>query len=239
MSRKLATVVLFALLLLPLAVATGITAPADKPVELTADTIEYDSKAGVMTAEGSVRLVRDKAVLTGANAQYNTKSKEAFITGNVKMVREDTTLTAAEVRSYNDNYLVATGNAVLTKGENTLTGPKIEHWVDREYTLVPSSARMTMPDGWMTADKVEAFHKEDRAIAAGSVHIVSEKRDLDAVSDQAVYTGSKTEQGKVVMSGNARAIQEGNVLTGKTLTIYLDDKAMDAQGKPKLVVKPQ
>jgi len=41
------------------------------------------------------------------------------------------------------------------------------------------------------------------------------------------------------MSGNARAVQEGNTLTGKTLTIYLDDKAMDAQGRSKLVVKPQ
>jgi lipopolysaccharide export system protein LptA len=231
--------VLFALLLLPLAAATGISAPADKPVELTADTIEYDSKAGVMTAEGSVKLTRDKAVLTGNNAQYNTKSKEALVTGNVKVVREDTTLTAAEVRSYNDNYLVATGSAILTKGENTLAGPKIEHWVDRQYSLVPYSARLTMPDGWMTADKVEAFHNEDRAVATGSVHIVSDKRSLDAVSDQAVYTGSKTEQGKVVLSGNARAIQDGNVLTGKTLTIYLDDKAMDAQGRPKLVVKPQ
>lgn len=239
MSRKFATVAFIALLLLSIAAATGISAPADKPVELTADTIEYDSKAGIMTAEGSVKLVRDKAVLTGASAQYNTKSKEAVVIGGVKVVREDTTLTAAEVRSFNDNYLVATGNAVLTKGDNTLAGPKIEHWVDRQYTLVPGSARLTMPDGWMTADKVEAFHNEDKAVAVGDVHIVSDKRSLDATSDQAVYTGAKNSQGKVVLSGNARAVQDGNTLTGKTLTIYLDDKAMDAQGRSKLIVKPQ
>lgn len=237
MSRRYA---IFAVaILLSLAAATGITAPTDKPVELTADTIEYDAKSGVMNAQGGVKLTRDKAVLTGASAQYNTKSKEAYVTGGVKMVREDTTLTAAEVRSYNDNYLVATGNALLTKGENTLAGPRIEHWVDRQYSLVPNSARLTMPDGWMTANRLEAFHGEDRAVANGSVHIVSDKRSLDATSDQAVYHGSKTGQGKVVMSGNARAVQDGNVLTGKTLTIYLDDKAMDAQGRPTLVVKPQ
>jgi lipopolysaccharide export system protein LptA len=239
MNRKIASIALIALSMALIAAATAVSAPADKPVELTADTIEYDAKSGVMTAEGAVKLVRDKAVLTGASAQYNTKSKEAYVTGGVKVVREDTTLTAAEVRSFNDNYLVATGSAVLTKGENTLSGPKIEHWVDRQYTLVPSAARLTMPDGWLTANKVEAFHQEDRAIATGDVHIVSDKRSLDATSDQAVYTGSKNSQGKVVMSGNARAVQDGNILTGKTLTIYLDDKAMDAQGRPKLVVKPQ
>jgi Organic solvent tolerance protein OstA len=238
MSRKIAAIALLVLLLSAAAVP-GISAPADNPVELTADTIEYDSKAGVMTAEGAVKIVRDHAVLTGTSAQYNTKSKEAYVAGGVKVVRDDTTLTADQVRSYNDNYLVATGDAVLTKGENTLTGPQIEHWVDRQYSLVPGSARLTMPDGWMTADKMEAFHNEDRAVADGDVHIVSDKRSLDATSDQAVYYGSKSDQGKVVLSGNARAIQEGNVLTGKTLTIYLDDKAMDAQGRSKLVIKPQ
>lgn len=237
MKRKFAMIALAAVF--TLVAATAISAPTDKPVELTADTIEYDAKSGVMNAQGSVTLVRDKAVLTGASAQYNTKSKEALVTGGVKVVREDTTLTAAEVRSFNDNYLVATGNALLTKGENTLAGPKIEHWVDRQYSLVPTSARLTMPDGWMTSNRLEAFHSEDRAVANGAVHIVSDKRSLDATSDQAVYYGSKSGQGKVVMSGNAKAVQEGNVLTGKTLTIYLDDKAMDAQGRPTLVVKPQ
>ncbi|MDR7866233.1 MAG: LptA/OstA family protein [Sporomusaceae bacterium] len=239
MKRKFAAAALTALIMVLIAATTAVSAPADKPVELIADTIEYDAKSGVMNAQGAVKLTRDKAVLTGANAQYNTKSKEAYVFGNVKVVREDTTLTANEVRSFEDNYLVATGNAVLIKGENTLAGPKIEHWVDRQYSLVPTAARLTMPDGWMTANRVEAFHTEDRAVADGDVHIVSDKRSLDATSDKAVYYGSKTEQGKVVMSGNARAVQEGNILTGKTLTIYLDDKAMDSQGRSKLVVKPQ
>ncbi len=239
MSRKI-TIAIMAVLL-SLSLATALSAPPDKPVELTAETIEYDAKSGVMTAEGDVKIVRDKAVMTGAKGQYNSKNKEALITGGVKVVREDTTLTAAEVRSFNDNYLVATGSAILTKGQNTIAGPKIEHWVDKEYSLVPNDARLTMPDGWMTADRMEAFHKEDRAVGDGHAHIVSQPRDLDATSDQAVYYGSKNtgQQGKVILSGNARAVQEGNILTGKTLTIYLDDKAMDAQGRPQLIVKPQ
>lgn len=238
MSRKLKIFVVA--ILLSFGTAVAICAETDKPVELNADTIEYDSVQGIMTAQGSVRLTRDGAVLTGPSAQYNTKTKEALVTGGVKVVKEDTTLTAAEVRSYNDNYLVATGQAVLVKGDNTLAGPKIEHWTDKQYSLVTGGARLTMPDGFMTADKVEAFHNEDRAVGSGNVHIISDTRKLDATSDQAVYYGAKTgQQGKAVLTGNARAVQDGNVLTGNTLTIYLDDKAMDAQGRPKLVVKPQ
>jgi len=239
MSRRLKIFVLAILLSFGTAAAICAETP-NSPVEMNADTIEYDTVQGIMNAQGSVKITRNKAVLTGPNAQYNTKTKESLMTGGVKVVREDTTLTAAEVRSYDDNYLVATGQAVLVKADSTLAGPKIEHWVDKQYSLVTGGARMTMPDGWMTANKVEAFHTEDRAVGTGEVHIVSDTRKLDATSDQAVYYGAKTgQQGKTVLTGNARAVQDGNILTGNTLTIYLDDKAMDAQGRPKLVVKPQ
>ncbi|MBP2654195.1 MAG: OstA family protein [Firmicutes bacterium] len=217
-----------------------IYAATANPVDLSADTIEYDSAQGVLNAQGSVKLTRGGAVLTGSNAQYNTKSKEAVITGGVRVVREDATLIAAEVRSYNDNYLVATGGARINKGENTLTGNKIEYWVNKAYSLVTSEAVLTMPDGVMTADKVEAFHNEDRAVGSGNVHIVSNKRNLDATADEAVYYGAKKAgQDKVVLSGNAHAVQDGNTLTGNTLTVYLDNKTIDAKGRTRLVITPQ
>jgi lipopolysaccharide export system protein LptA len=237
MNRKLTTFALSILLIFGL--ATVIYAAASKPVELSADTIEYDSVQGIMTAQGSVKLIRDKAVLTGISAKYNVKTKEAVITGGVRVVREDSTLTANEVTSYNDNYLVAVGQAVLVKGDSTVAGPKIEHWVDKQYSLVNDGAKLTMTDGVMIADKLEFFHKDSRAVGTGHVHIVSDTRHLDATAEQATYFGAKTDKHSVVLSGNARAVQDGNVLTGKTMTIYLDDKAMDAQGRPQLVVKPQ
>lgn len=237
MNRKLGAAV--AAVLIAIGTISGIYAQGASQVELSADAIEYNSKTGVMVAQGNVRLVRDKAVMTGATAEYNTNSKEAYIYGGVQIVREDSTLTAPEVRSYNNNYLVATGGAVLIKGDSTVAGPKLEHWTDKQYSVVTGGAKLTMPDGWMTADRLEAFHNEDRAAGSGNVHMVSDKRSLDATAKQAVYYGSKSGQGKVVLSGDARAVQEGNVITGNSLTIYLDDKAMDAQGKTRMVITPQ
>ena len=92
----------------------------------------------------------------------------------------------------------------------------------------------------MTADKIEAFIKENSATGTGSVHIVSQVRKLDATANMATYYGEPQGQSKVILSGNARAVQDGNVLVGETLTLRLDDKAMDASGgRNKLVITPQ
>lgn len=222
---------------------TGIyAAQKNAPVELTADTIEYDSTKGLMTAQGGVKMTQDTAVITGAQAEYNTKTKEAYITGGIKAVDGDTTLTAAELRSYNNSHLIASGDALLIKGDSQLTGPQVEYFTDREYALVTGWAKLTTPDGIMTANQVEAYTREDRAVGKGNVHIVSDTHKLDAKADQAVYYGAKAAQNanKVILSGNARAVQDGNTLTGNTLTIYLDGKAMEAGGgRNKLVIKPQ
>lgn len=214
--------------------------PANTPVEIAAETIEYDAASGLMTATGGVRITQGQAVMTGDRAQYNTKSQEGHLTGGVQAVSEDATLTAAEVKTYNRNtQLVAWGEAVLTKGDQRLTGPRIEYVTTTQYALVPANAKIEMPDGTMTANKIEAFIAEKRAVGTGSVHIVSPTRKLDATADIATYYGDPQGQSKVILSGNARAIQDGNILTGETLTLRLDEKAMGAQGRTKLVITPQ
>ncbi len=211
------------------------------PVELLADTIDYDAKKGIIIASGTVRITQGQAVITGAQAEYNTKTQEGRITGGVKAVNQDATLTAAEVQTYKSNtYLVALGDAVLIKGENRLTGPRVEYFADTQYALVPQSGQIEMPDGTMTADKIEAFLPENSATGTGNVHMVSPVRKLDATSNTATYYGEPKGQSKVILNGNARAIQDGNVLTGETLTMRLDEKAMDSQGgRSKLVITPK
>jgi len=214
---------------------------AKTPVELVADTIDYDAKQGVINATGTVRITQSEAVITGAKAQYNTNSQEGRITGGVTAVNQDATITAAEVETYKNNtYLIASGDVVLTKGENRLTGPRVEYSADTQYALIPQNGQIELPDGTMTADKIEAFLLKNSAIGTGSVHLVSPARNLDATADMATYYGEPKGQSKVILNGNARAIQDGNVLTGETLTIRLDEKVMDSQGgRSKLVITPK
>lgn len=230
-----------AALCLTLSLGDPSKAAADKkPVEIEADVIDYNTTTGIMTAQGNVKLTQDGAVMTGSQGEYDTKKQEAYIYGGVTIAREGATLTASEVRSYeNNNHLIAAGNAVLTKDANRATGPKMDYYVDKNYVVLPEAGRVTTADGTMTADYMFAYLNDNRMEGKGNVHLVSEAQSLDATADEAVYYGGQNGQGKAVLSGNARALQNGNLLTGSTLTI-VDGKAMSAEGnRPKLVIIPQ
>ena len=228
-------------LMLPL---NGLQAAPEKdpvPTQLDGDVITYISKTGVMTAQGGVKLTQGTAVLTGDIGEYNTKTKDAVVTGNVKVVKEGSTLTAAEVRAYDEmKRLVATGQALLVhKDGSTAAGPYMEYLPDKKYAKITGGSRLTNKDAVVTSAVSEAFFQEDRATADGNVHIVSEARKLDAVSDHAVYYGINGKNGKADLVGNVRAVQDGNVLTGNHVVIYLDDSAMDTEGRSKLVITPK
>lgn len=199
-------------------------AASNQPMDLTADEIEYDSVSGVATATGSVRMTQEDSIVTGSKAVYNTKNKEAEITGGVEMVKGDMRLNAARVVSKDNQHVLALGGVMVVKGDTTLIGPQAEYFAGREYVLVPSDAKVTMPDGVMTTDRLEYFMKEERAVGTGNVHVISDARKLDARGDLVTYYGAEGQQGKVVLSGNAVAVQDNNTLRGKTLTMYLEEK---------------
>ena len=213
---------------------------ANPQTQLDGDVITYTSKTGVMTARGGVKMTQGNAVLTGDAGEYNTKTKEAVVTGNAKVVKEDSTLTAAEVRSFDEmKRLLATGNALLVHKNGTAAGPRMEYFPERKYANITGGARLTNKDAVLTSTVAEAFFLEDRATADGNVHIVSETRKLDAVSDHAIYYGINGKNGKADLIGNVRAVQDGNVLTGNHVIMYLDDSAVDAEGRSKLVIQPK
>lgn len=234
MKRTITTLFTFLVCLLA---PVAIHAEGTGQFEVAADVIDYDSAGGIVTARGNVSINRGNAVMTGQNALYNTKSQEAELTGGVKVVQEGTDITAAVVHSYNNERISASGDVLLIKGENTLTSEVVDYYPDREYAFVPGNAKLVTADAVLTSSAMEAYLAENRVIATGNVHIVSDKHDIDSTSDEAVYYGEKDGQGRIVLNGNARAVQQGNVLTGAQLTIRLGDKAMEAQGRTKLVIE--
>lgn len=203
-----------------LAMTGSLYAAADKPVDLAADVLEYDAATGIIEATGSVRMLQDNAVVTGAKAQYNSKTEEGYITGGVIMHKDDLRMEAANIKITGNAHVTADGNVMIAKGDRVLTGPQVDYFMDKEYVIINSNAKITMPDGTMTADKMEAYLGENRIIGTGNVHILSEVRKLEATSDTANYYGE--EKGKIILAGNAVAVQDGNTLRGKTLTLYLD-----------------
>jgi lipopolysaccharide export system protein LptA len=220
-----------------LLMAPILSAAPNTPAQLEGDVITYTSKTGIMTVQGGVKMTQGDAILTGDVGEYNTQTKEAVVSGNVKIVKNDSILTAAEVRSFDEmKRLLANGNALLVNRSGTAAGPRLEYFPDRQYANITGGSRLTNKDAVITSNVSEAFFNEDRITADGNVHIVSDTRKLDAVSDQAVYYGKSA---KADLIGNVRAVQDGNVLTGNHVILYLDDSAMDTEGRSTLVIMPQ
>ncbi|MDR1702988.1 MAG: organic solvent tolerance protein OstA [Sporomusaceae bacterium] len=214
---------------------------AAAPVQLEADTITYSNKDGLVEATGNVKITQNDSVITAGWVEYNTNTSEGRMRGGVRAVMADASLTADEVRSVGGNeQIFAVGNVVLIKGENTLTGDEIEYHPAAEYVLVPAPARIETKDAVMTANRLEAFLREERAVGTGNVHIVSAARNLDATANQATYYGLPQEAAKVILTGNVRVVEGVNILTGENLTVALNEKEIEANGgRPRLVFTPQ
>ena len=193
----------------------------DKPIDLTADTVEYNGQSGLVTASGNVTMLQDGAKITGAQAEYNAKTQAGTVTGGVVADKDDMHMTADTVKTAGANHMVATGNVVAVKADKTLTGPMVDYYSDQNYVVVPSNAKVVMSDGTMTADKLEAYLTENHLIGTGNVHILSQTRNMEAFGNQADYYGQ--DQGKVILTGNAIAIQDNNTIKSNRLTLYLAD----------------
>ena len=215
-------------------------APDSPATELNADVITYSAGTGVITATGGLRMTQGATVMTGDAGEYNVNDKSAVVTGNVKMVKETGTLTASKIESFdNMSRFVAIGNALLIHSAGSVAGPRMDYTPASRYASVTGGARLVNRDAVITAGSVEAFFNEDRATATGSVHIVSEARQLDAVSDHAVYTGLNGKNGRAELTGNVRAVQGAAVLTGNHVLLYMEDSSMNTQGRSKLVMEPK
>jgi lipopolysaccharide export system protein LptA len=239
-NKRLIVVSLIALMLFSL--TTGLQAKATEPFRLEADVIDYNSKTGQMVASGAsgVKLIKGTLTLTGLKADYNSKTQAGIVTGSVKGIQDNMTLTADQVESLEGNtHMIATGDVVLVNDSDRLTAPKVDYFSDRQLAVVEQDAKLFTADGTITSDRLETFFQEKRSVAEGNVRINSEQRKLQARSDHAVYYGAKPgEQGKIVLTGNAHAVQDGNTIVGQTLTLYMDDKAVDATGRTKIVIAP-
>ncbi|MFA6850705.1 MAG: LptA/OstA family protein [Selenomonadaceae bacterium] len=206
------------------ALMTGTLYAADgQPTELNGDTVDYNTNSGIIVATGNVVMKQGTSTVTGAQATYNSKTQEGTVTGGVVADKDDMHMTAEIVVTDGKNHMLASGSVIAIKGDKTLTGPRIDYYEDKDYILIEKDGKVTMPDGTFTADRMEGYLKDNRFTGTGHAHLLSPPRELEAGGDQADYYGE--ESGKVVLTGNAWAIQENNTLKSSRLTIYLaDDK---------------
>ena len=201
---------------------------ADEPINMDADTVEYDMETGLVNAKGDVLMVQGALKVSGQEAQYNSKTQEGMVEGNVIAVQSDKNMrvTAQKVTSDVQQHMVATGDVYGTMEDKTFSGPIVEYFQPQDYVLIKQGGTITSKDGVFTADEMEGYLNDEHLIGRGNAHVVSQPNDMEAGGDVLNYYG--LEQGKAVLTGNAWAVQYNNTLKSNQLTILL---AKDGQAK--------
>lgn len=207
-------------------------------LEITADELAYDSQHDMATATGHVVIIRENARMTGAVGEYHFNDRTAVLRGGVTYHRDTVSLQAAEVRALVSGIVEASGGVSIQDGTRNLSGSVVTYEPNTGHGTINGNAQVEMDGIRMTASDIDAYTNEIRLVGTGGVTLYNAENQMDAVSDRAVYTQTPgQEDGYVVMEGNARVTQDGNVLTGPRLDIRVSERSVETKGRSTLVIQ--
>ncbi len=204
-----------------LALPLGQLSAAGEPAELNADSVEYDMTSGQAVAVGDVLLKQGNTKVTGAKATYNSKTQEGTVEGSVIAVRDTLRLTCDRIVTTAQEKIIASGSVRGVDGDKSFAGEQVEYYPQQnKYVKIPGGGTISNADGTFSASYMEGWLDDEHYVGQGSVHVSSPARRMEAGGDHADYRGK--EQGVVVLTGNAWAVQENNMMKSNKLTLYLD-----------------
>ena len=208
---------------------------------ITADTLSYDGTTGQAVAKGDVVITQADKTMTGLEGTYNIKTKEASLTGGVSLIGDDTSMSAQSVHSYNDVQFKAEGNVHLTHMGREINGDTVEYNMSTEYGVVDGNARLYAEGTTLTANHVEGWMNQIKAVASGNVTFNNEERNAYGSADHATYTQTPgQDDGFVLLTGSAHVVQNGNVLNAPELRVRLNDNSAQTQGgRSTLIITPR
>ncbi|MBS4913598.1 MAG: OstA-like protein [Veillonella sp.] len=224
-----------------LGLAVPVWAAATSNLTITADTLSYDGNSGRATANGNVVITNEDKTMTGREGWYDTKTQEAFLTGGVSMLGTNMSMSASQLHSVNNTQIEAAGNVRLQKDNKQVFGDTVTYNTQTEYGTSTGNAKLVMDDAVLTGDYVEGWLNEIRATAQGHVTLHSSKHNIDASADNAVYTQTPGQNdGVAYLTGNAHAVQNGNVVNAPELKLEMKDNSVQTVGgRSTLIITPQ
>ncbi len=208
--------------------------------DITADVLTYNGKTKVATAVGHVVIHGSEGeTVTGDHGEYRFGDRSAYLTGTVHYQKGSSTMDADTIHVAQDKTVTGTGGVHAYDAENkrTLRGDLVAYNSETGYSLVEGNGFVETPDGQMTAPRIEGNAKEIRMEAVGGVNFESKTHDIIGSGEKAVYTKTPDkEDGKVVLTGNARATQHGNTFEGPELIFTAENNLVRTNGRSTLVI---
>ena len=243
-NRRLLAVLVGILTVLVMNCGLLYAAPAkDAKYSVDAPEIEYDMESGDGTTTGKTTIKHDGGTAVGQKGStFNSKNRTGHLYGGVVADKGDEHLRSQELFMYTDKYASAVGDTVVIKGNRRLEAPRVDYHDDTKFAeTLGGTARLSETDGsWLMAGKITYDMKAGLANATGGVSLESKPRKLTGKGDTAIYNTNET--GYIELIGNAKAVQDGNTVTGDKLRITnVSDKnsKSHAQGNVTIVFVPK
>ncbi len=125
--------------------AAGLFADKDKPVEITADRMEFRRKQSTIVYKGNVLVVRDGVKIASdvLMARYDAKGgvlTSVVAEGKVRVSQGGRVMTGDKaVFDGADETITVSGNTVVRDGNSSISGSRITIYVNEDRSVVENS----------------------------------------------------------------------------------------------------
>lgn len=225
--------------------AAGVWRMEGTPVILTrrgatvrAPVVRYDIRSQIVIVSGGVTFADREIALSAAAMTVWLREErvlaEGGVTATVQQDGQPARLTCVRLAVFRtDGRAVASGGAVVRRGDMVLAGEVIEYEHRIGRAVARPSARMETADARLLADEIDARFRDEEISGRGSVILTY--RDIEGRAARTVY---RRRDNVAVLSGAAAVRLGQQTMTADTVSVDLAARRVIAAGTAHLVVSP-
>jgi len=260
---------LLVLLILALAGGpTSGAAPPGRRVELRADDVTLRQGGAVVEARGRVRVTDGRNRMTADHAVYTIRPRRLVLSGHVVITIPQGTLTAASATAVlapgaGVETIDASGQVTLRSQQRVVRAARLTYGVSAravtadggvevaippdimgrgqtllmkggEAATLQGNARVQTKDGYVEGDRIDFSERAQVAFVRGNV--------TGVFQDTRITSGAATfysRERRAVFRDGVRAARPGRTIQAQSLTIFLQDRRIVAEGETTIRVEDE
>lgn len=203
-----------------------------------APLVRFDIRAQIVSVSGGVTFADREVTLSAAAMTVWLREERALaeggVTATVQQDGQPSRLTAARLAVFRtDGRAVASGGAVVRRGDTVLAGEVIEYEHRAGRATARQSASVEASEATLRADEIDARFREEEVSARGDVALTY--RDIEGRAAHVVF---RRRDDLAVLSGAAAVRLGRQTVTADTVRVELRARRVTAMGSAHLVAYP-
>ncbi len=203
-----------------------------------APVVRFDIRTQIVAVSGGVSFADREVTLSAASMTVWLREARALaeggVTATVQQDGEPARLRAMRLAVFRtDGRAVASGGAVVSRGDTVLAGEVIEYEHRAGRATARQSARAQASEATLLADEIDAHFRDEEIAARGNVRLAY--RDIEGRAAHAVF---RRRDDLAVLSGAAEVRLGRQIVTADTVRVELQARRVTAAGTAHLVAYP-